>query len=66
MKLFGKFLRSRMSFLVRGLFPIRRCSSIVRKSGFDLLSRRDHSIKLLSYNILKIFLSIFESIFSLS
>ena len=53
MKLFGKFLRSRMSFLVRALSPNRRCSSIVRKSGLDLLSRRDHSIKLLSYNILK-------------
>ena len=48
MKQFGKFLRSRMSSLVRGLFPIR---------GFDLLSRRGHSIKLLSYNILKMFLS---------
>ena len=58
MKLFGNFLRSRMSSLVRGLFPIRGCSRIVRNSGFDLLSRRDHSIKLLSFNILKMFLSI--------
>ena len=37
MKLFGKFLRSRMSSLVRGLFPMRGCSRIVRNSGFDLL-----------------------------
>ena len=58
MKLVGKFLRSRMSSLVRGLFPIRGCSRFVRNSGFDLLSRRDHSIKLLSYKILKMFLSI--------
>ena len=58
MKLFGKFLCIRMSSLDRGLFPIRGCSRIVRNSGFDLLSRRDHSIKLLSYNILKKFLSI--------
>ena len=58
MKLFGKFLRSRMSSLVRGQYPIRGCSRIVRNSGFDLLSRRDHSIKLLWYNILKMFLSI--------
>ena len=59
MKLFGKFLCSRMSSLVRGLFPIRGCWN----SGFDLLSRRDHSIKLLSYNILKMFLSISYLIF---
>ena len=58
MKLFGNFLRSRMSSFVRGLFPIRGCSGFVRNSGFDLLSHRDHSIKLLSYNILKMFLSI--------
>ena len=57
MKLFGQFLCSRMSSLVRGLFPIRGFSRIVRNSGFDLLSHRDHSIKLLSYNILKMFLS---------
>ena len=63
MKLFGMFLCSRMSSLVRGLFPIRGCSRIDRNSGFDLLSRRDHSIKLLSYNILKMFLSICNRIF---
>ena len=63
MKLFGKFFCSRMSSLVGGLFPIRGCSRIVRNSGFDLLSRRDHSIKLLSYNILKMFLSISNLIF---
>ena len=63
MKLFGKFLCSRMSSLVRGLFPIRGCSRIVRNSGFDLLSRRDQSIKFLSYNILKMFLSISNLIF---
>ena len=54
MKLIGKFLCSRISSLVRGLFPIPRISSIVRNIGSDLLSRRDISIKLLSYNILKI------------
>ena len=63
MKLFGKFLRSRMSSLVRGLFPIRGCSRIVRNSGFDLLSRRDHLIKLLSYKISKMFMSISNLIF---
>ena len=41
MKLYGKFFRSRMSSLVRGLFPIPGCSRIVRISGSDLLSRRD-------------------------
>ena len=63
MKLFGKFLCSHMSSLVRGLFPLRGCSRIVRNSGFDLLSRRDHSVKLLSYNFLKMFLSISILIF---
>ena len=53
MKLNGKFLRSRMSSLVRGLLP--SSSSIVRNIGSDLLSRRDISIKLLSCNILKKF-----------
>ena len=44
-----------MSSLVRGLLPIPGSSSIVRNIGSDLLSRRDISIKLLSYNILKMF-----------
>ena len=57
MKLNGKFLRSRRSSLVRGLLPIPGSSRIVRNSGSDLLSRRDISIKLLSCNILKMFLS---------
>ena len=55
MKLKGKFLRSRMSSLVRGLLPIPGSSSIVRNIGYDLLSRRDISIKLLSCNNLKMF-----------
>ena len=55
MKLIGKFLCSRISSLVRALFPIRGSSSIVRNIGSDLLSRRDISIKLLSCNILKMF-----------
>ena len=55
MKLIGKFLCSRISSLVRGLFPIPGSSSIVRNIGSDLLSRRDISIKLLSCNILKMF-----------
>ena len=55
MKLNGKFLFSRMSSRVRGLFPIPGSSRIVRNSGSDLLSRRDHSIKLLSCNVLKMF-----------
>ena len=44
-----------MSSLVRGLLPIPGSSIIVRNIGSDLLSRRDISIKLLSYNILKMF-----------
>ena len=55
MKLIGKFLCCRISSLVLGLFPIPGSSSIVRNIGSDLLSRRDISIKLLSYNILKMF-----------
>ena len=62
MKLNGKFLRSRISSLVRGLLPIPGSSSIVRNFAepcgsiySDLLSRRDISIKLLSCNILKMF-----------
>ena len=55
MKLNGKFLRSRISSLVRGLLPIPGSSSIVRNIGSDLLSRRDISIKFLSCNILKMF-----------
>ena len=47
----GNFLCSRISSLVRGLFPIPGSSRIVRKNGSDLLSRRDISIKLLSCNI---------------
>ena len=56
MKLNGKFLRSRRSSHVRGLLSIPGSSRIVRNSGTDLLSRRDISIKLLSCNILKMFL----------
>ena len=44
-----------MSSLVRGLLPIPGSSLIVRNIGFDLLSRRDISIQLLSCNILKMF-----------
>ena len=44
-----------MSSLVRGLFPILGSSIIGRNIGTDLLSRRDISIKLLSYNFLKMF-----------
>ena len=54
-KLFGKFLLCNMSSLVRGLLSIPGSSIIVRNIGSDLLSRRDISIKLLSYNILKTF-----------
>ena len=60
MKLNGKFLCSRMSSLVRGLFSIPGSSRIVCNSGSDLLSRRDISIKLLSCNIFKNFLSNFN------
>ena len=42
-----------MSSLVRGLLPIPGSSIIVRNIGSDLF--RDISIKLLSYNILKMF-----------
>ena len=62
MKLNGKFLCSRMSSLIRGLFPIPGNSCIVRNSGSDLLSRRDHSIKLLSFNNLKMF-CLFSNLF---
>ena len=55
MKLYGKFLCSRMSSLVRGLFPIPGSSRIARNSGSDLLSRRHISSKLLSCNNLKKF-----------
>ena len=55
MKINGKFLCSRMSSLVRGLFPISGSSRIVLNSVSDLLSRREQSIKLLSRNILKMF-----------
>ena len=55
MKLNGKFLRSRISSLFRGLLPILGSPSIVRNIGSDLLSRRDISIKLLSCNNLKLF-----------
>ena len=57
MKLKGKFLRSRRSSLVRDLLPMPGSSIIVRNSGSDLLSRKDISIRLLSCNILIIFLS---------
>ena len=51
MKLMGKFRCSRISSLVRGLFPIQGSSRIARNNGSDLLSRRDISIKMLSCNI---------------
>ena len=57
MKLNGKFLRSRRSTLVGGLLPVPGSSSIERNSGSDLLSRRDISIRILSCNLLIIFLS---------
>ena len=44
-----------MSSLFRGLLTIPGSSVIVRNIGSDLLSRRDISIKLSSYNILKMF-----------
>ena len=44
-----------MSSLVRGLLAIPGSSIIVRNIGSDLLSRRDISIKLSSYNFLKMF-----------
>ena len=49
-----------MSSLVPGIFPIPGSSRIVRNSGSDLLSRRNHSIKLLSCNILKKFFLFFN------
>ena len=49
-----------MSSLVRDLLPILGSSIIVRNIGSDLLSRRDISSKLLSYNILKKFCLIFN------
>ena len=55
----GKFRCSRLSSLVRVLFPIPGNSRIVRNNGSNLLSRRDISIKLLSCNI-------FEKVFCLS
>ena len=55
MTLKGKFLRSRISSVVRGLLPVPGSYSIVRNNGSDLLSRRDFSIQLLSCNILKMF-----------
>ena len=39
MKLNGRFLCSRISSLVRGIFPIPGSSRIVRNNGSDLLSR---------------------------
>ena len=54
-----------MSSLVRSLLPIPGSSIIVRNIGSDLLSRRDISIKLLSYNILKMFCLI-SNLFSVS
>ena len=51
MKLIGKFRCSRISSLVRGLFPKPGSSGIVRNNGSDLLSRRDVSKKLVSCNI---------------
>ena len=62
MKLNGQFMCSRMSSIVRGLFPIKGSSRIVRNSGSDLLSRRDISIKSLSCNTLKM-LCLFSNLF---
>ena len=44
-----------MSSLLRGLLTIPGSSVIVQNIGSDLLSRRDISIKLSSYNIFKMF-----------
>ena len=51
MKFMGRFRCSRISSLVRGLLPIPGSSRIVRNNGSDLLSRRDISINIFSYNI---------------
>ena len=51
MKNMGKFRCSRISSLFRALIPKRGSSRILRNDGSNLLSRRDISIKLLSYNI---------------
>ena len=51
MKLMGRFRCSRRLSLVRSLLPIPERSRFVRNNGSDLLSRRDISIKFLSYNI---------------
>ena len=59
MKLMGKFLCSRISSLVRGLFPIPGSPRILQNNGSDLLSRREISIRLLSCNI-------FQYVFCLS
>ena len=53
MKSIGRFLPCRMSSLVRSILPLLGSSRIVRNIGSDLLSRRDISIKFLSYNIFK-------------
>ena len=64
MKSIGKFLPNRTSSLVRGLLPIPGSSRTVLKIGSDLLSLRDISTKLLSYNIFEIlYLSISNPIF---
>ena len=55
----GKFLCTRISSLVRGIFQIPGSSRFVQKNGSQLLSRRDISIKYLSYNL-------FEKFFCLS
>ena len=62
MKSISRFLPNRMSCLVRGLLPIPVISRIVRKIGGNLLSRRDFSTKILSYNI---FVMLYLSIFNL-
>ena len=51
MKSIGRFLPSRISFLVRRLLPRPGSSRIVRNIRSDLLRRRDISTKFLSYNI---------------
>ena len=51
MTLIGRFVPNRMPSLVRGRLPILGSSRIVRNIGSDLLSRRDISTKILSFNI---------------
>ena len=64
MKSIGRFLPSRMSFLVRRFLPIPGSSRVVRNIGADLLRRRNISTKFLSYNIFEmLYLSNFNLFF---